>query len=73
VEISDSCRDLIEKMLVKNPKLRLSAAECLRHPWFQEQPQEHLSEPKLNIVLDRIKSFHITKRLQLDALEFLGN
>jgi len=33
---SDSCRDLISKMLKVDPKQRPEAAECLKHKWFKE-------------------------------------
>jgi len=31
-----SAKDLIIKMLAQDPKKRLSAKQCLEHPWFQE-------------------------------------
>lgn len=34
--ISDSAKDLVKKILVKDPKVRLSTAEILSHPWLQE-------------------------------------
>lgn len=33
-EVSDSAKDLVRKLLEKNPKKRMTAAECLRHPWI---------------------------------------
>ncbi|XP_062412308.1 MAP kinase-interacting serine/threonine-protein kinase 2b [Sardina pilchardus] len=33
--ISSSAKDLISKLLVRDAKLRLSAAQVLRHPWLQ--------------------------------------
>jgi calcium/calmodulin-dependent protein kinase I len=33
-EVSDLAKDLIKKLLVKNPEERLSAAKCLEHPWI---------------------------------------
>jgi len=32
--VSDSAKDLITKLLVKDPKERLSAEQCLKHPWL---------------------------------------
>lgn len=32
-EVSDLAKDLIKKLLVKNPEERLSAAKCLEHAW----------------------------------------
>lgn len=33
--VSEQGIDLLRKMLKKQPKQRLSAAECLQHPWFR--------------------------------------
>lgn len=33
--VSDECKDLIKKLLVGDPKKRLSAGEALNHPWFK--------------------------------------
>ncbi|KAK8562219.1 hypothetical protein V6N13_148680 [Hibiscus sabdariffa] len=33
--ISDSAKDLVKKMLVRDPKKRITAHEVLRHPWVQ--------------------------------------
>jgi serine/threonine protein kinase len=32
--ISSECKDLINKMLIKNPKDRITVPEALKHPWF---------------------------------------
>ena len=32
--ISDSAKDLVRKMLDKNPETRISAQACLEHTWF---------------------------------------
>ncbi len=31
---SDTARDLLSRLLVANPKLRLSVGEVMSHPWF---------------------------------------
>eukprot|EP00951_Prasinocladus_malaysianus_P039646 scaffold446340_cov42-Prasinocladus_malaysianus.AAC.1 len=33
--ISSEARDLVKKLLMKDPKSRISAAEALKHPWMQ--------------------------------------
>jgi calcium-dependent protein kinase len=38
--ISPSGRDLIKKLLAKNPSLRLSAEQALAHPWMKEAKSE---------------------------------
>merc|ERR1712235_209583 len=35
--ISDSAMDLIRKLLVVNPKKRLTAEQTLKHPWIRSQ------------------------------------
>ena len=35
-QISDPCRDMIERMLVSNPEQRISMSEIKRHPFFRE-------------------------------------
>ena len=37
MSFSKNCRDLIKMMLVQAQKIRPSAEECLRHPWFSDQ------------------------------------
>lgn len=32
--VSDMAKDLIRKLLVRDPEERLTAAECLKHPWL---------------------------------------
>lgn len=32
--VSDSAKDLITKLLDKDPKTRLTVDQCLQHPWF---------------------------------------
>lgn len=32
--VSPECLDLIDKLLTKDPKARLSVTEALQHPWF---------------------------------------
>jgi len=36
-DISDMAKDLIKKLLVKDPEQRLSAKQCLKHPWIAGQ------------------------------------
>jgi serine/threonine protein kinase len=42
--ISENAKDLVRKILTKDPKVRLSTAEILEHPWLQEggAPEQEL-------------------------------
>lgn len=33
---SPECIDIIEKMLIYNPEERITAKQCLKHPFFKE-------------------------------------
>jgi serine/threonine protein kinase len=34
--VSDGCKDLVKRLLVREPAQRATLAEVMRHPWFQE-------------------------------------
>ena len=47
-DVSSSAKDLIKHLLVRDPHLRYSANEVLRHPWLtMESPQAQLATPRL--------------------------
>jgi serine/threonine protein kinase len=35
--ISPEAKDFVQKLLIKNPKDRLTAEEGLKHPWFKDR------------------------------------
>jgi serine/threonine protein kinase len=39
-KISDKAKDLVSRMLEKDPNARISAEEALEHPWFTQDEQE---------------------------------
>ena len=39
--ISSQAKDLVKKMLNKDPETRITANACLEHPWFAQQDVEH--------------------------------
>ena len=47
--ISPSAKDLISRLLVRDAKLRLSAAQVLQHPWVRRvsRLQPHTHTPSL--------------------------
>lgn len=40
-EVSSEAKDLIRKLLDKDPKSRPSSADILRHPWFQDTDKKY--------------------------------
>ncbi|KAF2298001.1 hypothetical protein GH714_006926 [Hevea brasiliensis] len=53
-EISSSAKDLIRKMLAKDPRKRITAAQALEHPWLKEDG-EASARPIDSAVLKRKK------------------
>lgn len=52
VTVSPSCADLISKLLIRDPKARLSAAECLKHKWIKDSL--HLQTPKIPAIISNM-------------------
>ncbi|XP_074108796.1 uncharacterized protein LOC141533685 [Cotesia typhae] len=45
-DVSEEARDLMRKLMVKDPSQRLTVTECLQHPWFNRtSPESPLSAP----------------------------
>ncbi|KAM7499996.1 hypothetical protein LguiA_024410 [Lonicera macranthoides] len=69
--ISDSAKDLVRKMLVRDRKLRLTAHEVLCHPWVRvggEAPDKPLD----NAVLTRLKQFSAMNKLKKIAIRVIA-
>uniref|UniRef100_A0A7N0UZS0 non-specific serine/threonine protein kinase n=1 Tax=Kalanchoe fedtschenkoi TaxID=63787 RepID=A0A7N0UZS0_KALFE len=69
--ISDSAKDLIQKMLCMNPKQRLTAHEVLCHPWICENgvAPDRALDPA---VLSRLKQFSAMNKLKKMALRVIA-
>jgi len=76
-EISKEAKDLIEKMLRKNPKDRISIAEALNHPFFKdvlmeiEEDQAKNNNEDLKIVLQNMKNNRELFRGKFQSLRHL--
>jgi len=74
-EISDECKDLITKLLEKNPKKRLSASEALNHEWFKKlKIKSEIIEndiEKIKESFENIKKYNPKLKLQQVVLAFL--
>ncbi|AAK39929.1 SNF-related kinase (nucleomorph) [Guillardia theta] len=67
--LSDLSRDMIAKMLITNPLLRITINEIRDHPWFNSRLPKYLSFPTFK------KNFVIQKKLNIDdnILELVSN
>lgn len=73
-DISQNAIDFIKKCLVKNPSERLSAKECLSHPWL-EPIFKHIHSDvflKDNLILN-FTSYHKCPQLKKLILKYLVN
>ncbi|WOL12962.1 calcium-dependent protein kinase 4 [Canna indica] len=70
--ISNSAKDFVKKLLVKDPRVRLTAAQALSHPWVREGGSA--SEIPLDIsVLSNMRQFVKYSRLKQFALRALAS
>nr|CAD1840665.1 unnamed protein product [Ananas comosus var. bracteatus] len=70
--ISASAKDFIKKLLVKNPRARLTAAQALSHPWVREGGDA--SEIPVDIsVLSNMREFVMYSRMKQFALRALAS
>ena len=59
-------------MLDKNSKTRITAHQCLQHPWFKVQQYNQPISVK-EIIVQKIKDFRAPKQIQLETLKFIVN
>ncbi|XP_004291330.1 PREDICTED: calcium-dependent protein kinase 29 isoform X1 [Fragaria vesca subsp. vesca] len=69
--ISDAAKDLIRKMLTKDPKKRITAADVLEHPWMKKDG-EASDKPIDSAVLIRMKQFRAMNKLKKLALKVIA-
>ncbi|KAK4433634.1 Calcium-dependent protein kinase [Sesamum alatum] len=69
--ISDSAKDLVLKMLDRNPKRRLSAHQVLCHPWIVDDTVAP-DKPLGSAVLSRLKQFSAMNKLKKMALRVIA-
>ncbi|XVF62187.1 hypothetical protein PTKIN_Ptkin08bG0196900 [Pterospermum kingtungense] len=70
--ISNSAKDFVKKLLVKDPRARLTAAQALSHPWVREGGSA--SEIPVDIsVLNNLRLFVKYSRLKQFALRALAS
>ncbi|WOK99484.1 hypothetical protein Cni_G08196 [Canna indica] len=69
--ISDSAKELVRRMLVRDPKRRLTAHEVLRHPWVQVDGVAP-DKPLDSAVLSRLKQFSAMNKLKKMAIRVIA-
>ncbi|KAI5063027.1 hypothetical protein GOP47_0021574 [Adiantum capillus-veneris] len=70
--ISAGAKDLLKKMLVYDPKLRLKPRDILSHSWIRVDG-EASNKPLDNVVLTRMKQFRAMNKLKRVALKVIAN
>ncbi|KAK2659279.1 hypothetical protein Ddye_005812 [Dipteronia dyeriana] len=69
--ISESAKDLIRKMLERDPRQRISAHEVLCHPWIVDDTVAP-DKPLDSAVLSRLKHFSAMNKLKKMALRVIA-
>ncbi|KAJ0024198.1 hypothetical protein Pint_09317 [Pistacia integerrima] len=69
--ISSSAKDLVRKMLTRDPKKRITAADTLAHPWLQVGA-ETSDKPIDSAVLTRMKQFRAMNKMKKLALKIIA-
>ncbi|XP_022975823.1 calcium-dependent protein kinase 29 [Cucurbita maxima] len=69
--ISSSSKDLVSKMLTRDPRKRITAAEALEHPWLKIEG-EASSKPIDSAVLIRMKQFRAMNKFKQLALKVMA-
>ena len=75
-KVSRSCIDLIQKLLIMDPKKRISAEEALKHSWFKENKSKELfnqikDESTLKKLIANLKAYKRDSIIQETALAYL--
>ncbi|KAG7037928.1 Calcium-dependent protein kinase 29, partial [Cucurbita argyrosperma subsp. argyrosperma] len=69
--ISPSAKDLVSKMLRRDPKERITAAEALEHPWLKIEGKAS-SKPIDSAVFVRMKQFRAMNKFKQLALKVMA-
>mmetsp|Transcript_49800 Transcript_49800/g.57152 ORF Transcript_49800/g.57152 Transcript_49800/m.57152 type:complete len:524 (+) Transcript_49800:68-1639(+) len=73
--ISREAKDLIKKMLIYDPKKRMTAQQALQHPWITEfATKETISNDESSkIALGNLRNFRATERLKAATYLYVAN
>ncbi|XP_044588361.1 titin homolog isoform X4 [Cotesia glomerata] len=69
--ISEEAKDFISGLLIKRKELRMSAKECLKHPWLAQRAE---SMSRVALPTDKLKKFIVRRKWQKtgNAIRALG-
>ncbi|CAN1824722.1 Calcium-dependent protein kinase 29 [Linum perenne] len=70
-KISDSAKDLIRKMLARDPSKRITAAQALEHPWLKEGGNAS-DKPMHSAVLIRMRQLRAMNKMKKLALKVIA-
>jgi calcium-dependent protein kinase len=67
--VSQPAKDLIKKMLTKNPAQRITAEQALQHEWFDQASQDIIDiDPN---ILHTLRQYKAQSKLQKEAMSVL--
>uniref|UniRef100_A0A7S2QUB8 Calcium-dependent protein kinase n=1 Tax=Chlamydomonas chlamydogama TaxID=225041 RepID=A0A7S2QUB8_9CHLO len=69
--ISDAAKDLVRRMLCRDPKKRFTAEQVLKHPWMKEHGVA-TDEAFIPEVLTRLRTFAKMNKLKKEALKVIA-
>ena len=72
-QISEKAKDLLRKILVKDPDKRVSALQCLEHDWIKSFADTEQDLTQINFVLSNMKNFQAKQKFQEAAWNFIVN
>lgn len=70
-EVSEGAKDLVRRLLTKDPETRISAHEALSHPWLSNADPRELQVETASRIFSNLRTFHISQQLQRATLSFI--
>jgi len=70
-EISHEAKDLILKMLERNPEARISAEKALQHPWIKNKKNSLADHDDNNNIFKNVRKFTQKQKFQEAVIDYL--
>lgn len=71
-QVTPEAKDLVRKLMEKDPKTRLSAAEALQHPWIQKMVKLSVDKEVMLGSINNLKGFNAENKLRHATLTFMA-